>query len=201
MLLCTYKIYKFPLTGPPALTVNITENTKNSSIVVQWDEVDDSLTTTYIVAWINELGHTADHATLTEQSSYTITKLTVDSVYTIAVTASNKCGQGPEYSTSVSLIADTTPTMSPTLTAGIIPIMFMSSVYSDTTTAIINLSAATTTTAMINLDTNSIAAAAATTSTTTTTTTNIVIISYVTPTSTACLNLANATTADKTCKF
>ena len=39
--------------------------------------------------------------TLTEQSSYTITALTLDRVYTITVTASNKCGIGPEYRTSV----------------------------------------------------------------------------------------------------
>ena len=40
--------------------------------------------------------------TLIEQSPYTITGLTLDTVYTITVTASNRCGTGPEYSTSVS---------------------------------------------------------------------------------------------------
>ena len=89
-------------TGPPALTVNIMKNTE-SSIVVQWDEVDDSLTTTYIVAWISERDHITHHVTLTEQSSYTITGLTLDTVYTIIVTAANRCGQGPEYRTSASL--------------------------------------------------------------------------------------------------
>ena len=39
--------------------------------------------------------------TLIEQSSYTITGLTLDRVYTIIVTASNNCGTGPEYRTSV----------------------------------------------------------------------------------------------------
>ena len=78
------------------------KNTENLSVVVQWDEVDDSLTTTYIVTWISERDHTAHHVTLIEQSSYTITGLTLDTVYTITVTAANTCGQGPEYSTSVS---------------------------------------------------------------------------------------------------
>ena len=39
--------------------------------------------------------------TLIEQSSYTITGLTLDRVYTITVTAANRCGIGPEYRTSV----------------------------------------------------------------------------------------------------
>ena len=98
--------------GPPALTVNIIKNTESSSIVVQWDEVDDSLDTTYIVIW-----SIYDHKTLLEQSSYTITGLTLDTVYTIIVTASNKCGQGPEYSTSVSLTTDTTSTNTSAITS------------------------------------------------------------------------------------
>ena len=80
-------------------------NTENSSITVQWDEVDDSLTTTYAVTWTSERDHILHHVTLTEQSSYTITGLTLDTVYTITVTASNKNDQGPEYSTSVLLTA------------------------------------------------------------------------------------------------
>ena len=89
--------------GPPALAVNITENTESSSIVVQWDEVDDSLTTTYIVTWSSERDHITHPVILTEQLSYTITGLTLDTVYTITVTASNRCGQGPEYRTTASL--------------------------------------------------------------------------------------------------
>ena len=89
--------------GPPALTVNIMKNTKSLSIVIQWDEVHDSLTTTFIVTWISERDHITHPVTLIEQSSYTITGLTLDTVYTITVTAANRCGQGPEYRTSVSL--------------------------------------------------------------------------------------------------
>ena len=81
------------------------KNTESSSIVVQWDEVDDSLTTTYIVTWTSERDHITHPVTLIEQSSYTITGLTLDTVYTITVTAANKCGLGPEYRTSVSLTA------------------------------------------------------------------------------------------------
>ena len=90
-------------TGPSVLTVSIAKNTESSSIVVQWDKVDDSLTTTYIVTWTSERDHITHPVTLTEQSSYTITGLTLDTVYTITVTAANECGQGPEYRTSVSL--------------------------------------------------------------------------------------------------
>ena len=88
------------------ITINI--ESLNSSIVIHWDEVDDSLPTTYTVTWTNDRDHITYGATLIEQSSYTITGLTLDTVYTITVTASNKCGTGPEYSTSVSLTTDTT---------------------------------------------------------------------------------------------
>ena len=78
--------------------MNITKNIESSSIVVQWDEVDDSLPTTYIVTWTSErdLNNVQSH-TLIEQSSYTITGLALDTVYTITVTAANRCGTGPEY--------------------------------------------------------------------------------------------------------
>ena len=74
----------------------------NLSIVVQWDELDDSLTTTYIVTWTSEKNHIVKVTNLIEQSSYTITGLTLDTVYTITVNASNECGTGPEYRSSVS---------------------------------------------------------------------------------------------------
>ena len=92
---------------PPTLMVNIIliKDNENSSIVVQWDIVDDSLTTTYIVTWTSESDHILHHTTRIEQSSYRITGLTLDTVYTITVTASNRCGQGPEYRTSVLLPA------------------------------------------------------------------------------------------------
>ena len=84
--------------------------TKNigSSIVVQWDAVDDSLITTYTVTWTRAGGRLQEvTVTLTEQTSYTITGLTLDTVYTITVTAANDCGNGPEFSTTVSFLAGT----------------------------------------------------------------------------------------------
>ena len=98
--------------------MNIIKNTESSSIV-QWDEVDDSLPTTYIVTWTSERDHIAHPVTLIERSSYIITGLTLDTVYTITVTASNKCGDGSEYSTSVLFTTVTTSTFSPTVSASI----------------------------------------------------------------------------------
>ena len=92
-------------------------NIESSSIVVQWDEVDDSLPTTYVVTWTSERDlNNVQTKTLEEQSSYTITGLSLDTVYTIIVTAVNRCGQGPEYSTSVSLTAIATSTIRPAIT-------------------------------------------------------------------------------------
>ena len=104
---CTYtNIYNIlaVFTGPPALTVKIMKKIDNLLIVV-WDKVDDSLNTTYEVTWGSN--KTQSH-TLTKQSSCTITGLTLDTVYNISVTASNRCGTGPEYSTTVILTSDTT---------------------------------------------------------------------------------------------
>ena len=101
---------------PPALAVNITENIETSSIVVQWDEVDDFHTTTYIVTWTSERDNILHHVAITEQSSYTITGLILDTVYNITVFAANRCGTGPEYRTSVLLTGDTTSSISPTTT-------------------------------------------------------------------------------------
>ena len=116
-----YVVMHCCFTEPSALTVNIMKNTESSSVVVQWDEVDDSLTTTYIVTWASERDHIANPVTLIEQSSYTITGLTLDTVYTITVTAANRCGQGPEYRTSVSFSTDTFSRINPTFTANINP--------------------------------------------------------------------------------
>ena len=74
----------------------------NLSIVLQWDEVDNYLSTTYVVTWTSERDHIVKVTNLIEQSSHTITGLTLDTVYTITVTAANNCGTGLEYSTSVS---------------------------------------------------------------------------------------------------
>ena len=121
--------------------MNITKNTESSSIVVQWDEVDDSLTTTYIVTWTSESDHSTGHVTLTEQSPYTITGLTLDTVYTITVTASNRCGQGPEYRTSVLLTADAiSTTSSSTVTASANTVTIMSTSSLTTITAVMDTS-------------------------------------------------------------
>ena len=98
-------------TGPSALTVNVIKNIESSSIVIQWDAVDDSLLTTYTITW-TRAGGGLQVATLVEQSSYTITGLTLDTVYTITVIAANRCGSGPEFTTSIILSIDTTSTTS-----------------------------------------------------------------------------------------
>ena len=41
-------------------TVLIKDN-ESSSVVVQWDDVDDSLTTTYIVTWASERDYILYH--------------------------------------------------------------------------------------------------------------------------------------------
>ena len=91
------------------------------SIVLQWDAVDDSLTTTYTIQWIIA-GHSGvpQVATLTEQTSYTITELTLDKAYSITVNAANICGTGEGFSTRINLSIVTTSTTSsnsPAITA------------------------------------------------------------------------------------
>ena len=98
-------------TGPPALTVNITKNTDSLSIVVQWDEVDDSITTTYVVTWTSERGHIKKSPGLVGLTSHTITGLTLDIVYNITVTATNICGSAPEYTGNVTLSASANPSI------------------------------------------------------------------------------------------
>ena len=152
--------FKFSLTGPSALTVNIMTNIESSSVVVQWDVVDDSLHTVYIVTWTDDRDlYEVD--TVEEQTSYTITGLTLDTVYTVRVTAANMCGDGPNFSTSVSLSTDTTSittTISPTSTASTKPMTNISTVnpvsiiVSATTTTI---TTTTTVTASVITTTNS----------------------------------------------
>ena len=87
--------------GPSKLTVNITENIVDLSVFIQWNVADDFLPTTFTVIWISEKTRAKSH-TLIEQSSYTVTGLTLDTVYTITVTPANRCGTGLEYRTDVS---------------------------------------------------------------------------------------------------
>ena len=86
--------------------MNVTKNNKSLSSVVQWDAVDGSLTTNYTVTWTSDTDPTQSVAT-TMETSYTITGLTLDTIYTITVTAANMCGQGPEFSTSISFSTGT----------------------------------------------------------------------------------------------
>ena len=116
-----FHIYFHIYVGPSALTVNILKNIRSSSIIILWNPVDDFLPTTYTVA-LTDGRNVSEVATLTEQTSYTITGLTLDTIYTITVTAANRCGDGPEFSTSISFSNDTTSTtstISPTVTAPI----------------------------------------------------------------------------------
>ena len=100
-----YSCFNHPFTGPHDLSVNITKSINSStSVVVQWDEVDDSLTTTYIVTWTSERDNILHLVNLTEQLSYTITGLPLDRVYTITISASNSCGTGPRCSSDIILI-------------------------------------------------------------------------------------------------
>ena len=131
--------------------MNVTKNTENSSIVVQWDEVDYSFHTAYIVVWTSErdLDNIQSHI-LIEQSSYTITGLTLDTVYTITVVASNRCGTGPEYSTGVSLTTDTASSVNiSTAPTAIDPVISTSIANPSTTTAMITFSTSTTTTTKV----------------------------------------------------
>ena len=79
--------------------------------------MDDFLPTIYTVA-LTDVRDFSEVTTLTEQTSYTITGLTLDTVYTITVSAANRCGQGQEFSSSVSFsnnATSTTSTISPTV--------------------------------------------------------------------------------------
>jgi len=109
-----YTVFCFDLifTGkPPLLTVNIIKNITSLSLFVQWNAVDDVIN--YVLTWSG-----GGFAT-TRMTSHTITRLTVGATYTITVSATNKCGEGPEFTTSILFSPDTTSTttiISPTIT-------------------------------------------------------------------------------------
>ena len=138
--------YMFIFTGPSLLTVNIIKNIENSSIVVQWDAVDDFLPTFYTVTWTDERD-LYDVATVDEQTLYTITGLTLDIVYTISVTAANWCGDGPDFRTSISFFTNTTST-TPTVMASSNSMTIISTASPSSITAVTN--STTTIIAMIN---------------------------------------------------
>ena len=98
--------------------------------------------------------------TVEEQTSYTITGLTLDTVYTIIVTACNMCGCGPVFITSVSLSTVTASTNPVIITSIVNPVSIIenatTTTTTTTTTATITASAITTTnpmTAAVSRDT------------------------------------------------
>ena len=75
----------------------------NLSVVVEWVEVDDFLPINHTVKWTSDekSSNSMQSHTLMNKTSYIITGLTLDTVYTITVTAANKGCTGPEYRTSI----------------------------------------------------------------------------------------------------
>ena len=170
--------------------MNIIKNIERSSIIVQWDVVDGSLPTTYTVTWTDDRDlHGGD--TVDEQTSYTITGLTLDTVYTITVTAANMCGSGPYFITSVSLSTDatsTTTTISPTVTASTNTVTTMLTTSSTTITSRIIANSTTTNTVVTTVgrnDDTSTKATAVTTLITIIPTTEFLCYSTITITTTA----------------
>ena len=96
--------------------MNITKDIESLSLVVQWDAVEDFIDTIYTLVWSDRTDPVPKIAVVTEQTSYTITGLTLDTVYTITISAANRCGQGPEYITSAKFTENTTSPISPTAT-------------------------------------------------------------------------------------
>ena len=159
--------------------------------------MDDSLPTTYTVIWTDERDLNNVQAKIVdEQSSYTITGLILDTVYTITVTATNRCGTGPEYRTSVSLTIDTTFSSTSNITA-ITNTMTITSAASPSTSIAITKSSIITITASIAVMSPS------------TTTTNPITTSGITSTNTATdimspvstMNLIDTSTDDKNSKI
>ena len=107
---------------------------EHSSIVVQWDVVEDSRRTIYTVTWFgsSEGNVHSDTKRLSDQTSYEITGLTLNTVYSITVFATfaeSACGSGPKFTTSIILSTTTTPTSSstsPTVTTSTNPMATMS---------------------------------------------------------------------------
>ena len=116
--MCSYVRTWSCFAGPSDLSVSLEENIESLSVDLQWD-VNDFLTTTYTVTW-DSAESSLEVMILTEQTSYTITGLILDTVYTITVTAANDCGSGPEYRNSIMLSTDVTSNTSriiPSVTA------------------------------------------------------------------------------------
>ena len=123
------KLFKLIVIGPPALKVNIMTNIESSSIVVQWNKVKDSRITSYLITWYSSSVQLVTKRLSSDQASYTITGLTLNTVYTIHAFAQNNCGSGPKFTTSIILSTTTTSTtssISPTVTTSTNPMATMS---------------------------------------------------------------------------
>ena len=157
--------------------------TENASIVVQWDAVDDFLFTIYTVNWYSRRDQV--QAVAVAEQVHTITGLTLDTVYTITVSAANMCGDGPESNTSVSLSTDTTSTTRISASTNTVPTVNPS----NTTTATVDTSSNTNTTMNTPIITTTDSVTSTKTTTVKTTMTRI------SPSTTT------ATTADETSKL
>jgi len=115
-------------TAPPILMVNFIKDITSSSLVVQWNAVDDVIH--YVLTW------SGGGFVVTRLTSYTITGLTVDTTYTITVSSANRCGDGPVFTISILFFPDTTSTtiISPTVTTSTNPMTIVSTVIPITTT-------------------------------------------------------------------
>jgi len=127
--------------------VNFIKNIISSSLVVQWNATGDIIDTRtrYVLFWSSGI---AQRTIVTILTSVTITELTVNTTYTITVTAANKCGGGPEFRTSILFSPDTTSTttiISPTVTTSTNPMTIVSTVIPSTTTTTTSKSSSTTT--------------------------------------------------------
>jgi len=106
--------------------VKFIKNITSSSLVVQWNAVSDISDIYYAVTWRSGGGFI-----ITRMTSYTITGLTVDTTYTINVSAIYRCGYGPVFTTSILFSPDTTSTttiISPTITTSTNPMTIVSTV-------------------------------------------------------------------------
>ena len=119
---------KLIVIGPPALKVNVMTNIESSSIVVQWNKIEDSRITSYLVAWFSSSVQLVTKRLSSDQASYAITGLTLNTVYTIHAFAQNNCGSGPKFTTSIILSTTTTSTssISPIVTTSTNPMATMS---------------------------------------------------------------------------
>ena len=185
-------MFRYTFIGPSPLTVNVMKNINTSSIVVQWDAVDDFLITSYTITW-TRAGGGLQVATLTEQTSYTITGLTLDTVYTITVSAANMCGSGPEFSTSIILSTNTTSTtssISPTVIASTNPMSLSMPTLISSSTA--------TTTALTTTTNSTIITVVALSSSITPTQTHMTRINPITTTTTTTATTTATTTSTST---